>query len=64
MGLTQEEKDQIREDDLRFDAEQDDLYTAQDEWIKENLQDLKDEFCLDNDDFKDYCREQYKMWSD
>ena len=59
-----ETKEDLREEKIRYDAEQDDLYTAQDEWIKENLTDLMLEFCRDNDDFKDFCREQYNMWSD
>lgn len=63
MELTTEEKEQLRREKIEYDH-QEDLYTAEDEFIRENLKDLMQEFCEDNDDFKAFCREQYNIWGD
>ena len=65
------EKD--RNDELRQEWERDQLLEEQKEineqpmrnWIKDNLIDLRRDFCIDNEDeFDEYCKEAWRHWKE
>jgi len=63
MSLTEEQRlDWEADERADFLREQRDEAFYQ--FKKDNLQDLKDAFCEDNDDFNQYCREEFKQFGD